>query len=93
MRNPALASIIAAAPIGLISIMFIEKGKLAECYIKNYILTTIVHTCASLVLYLLLVSFSVEKTKAALIALFAWFMFQLTKYYCIKTYFSKIFEA
>ena len=79
-NDPAMATIIAAAPIGIMSVFFLQGYNLADCYIRNYISTAFIHVIASAVLYLMLRQYHVPLNKALYIALGLWFGLQLLKY-------------
>ena len=81
---PALATIIAAAPIGIGSVFFLKSGAVSECYVRNYISTAFIHVIAASVLYALLTRAQVSKNYALYSALFLWFFLQFAKYFVLR---------
>ena len=47
-NDPAMATIVAAAPIGIGSVFFLKPGAISQCYIRNYISTAFIHVIAPL---------------------------------------------
>lgn len=84
--NPALATIIAAAPIGILSVSFIQPGLLTDCYVRNYIATAGIHVVAALLLYSFLRYGRLSKYMAVGLALTSWFVLQGIKYVLLDAY-------
>lgn len=84
--NPALATIIAAAPIGILSVSFIQPGLLTDCYVRNYMATAAIHVIAALLLYTLLRHAQMSKNVAVAVALVSWFVLQGIKYGLLNAY-------
>ena len=78
--DPALATIIAAAPIGIMSVFFIQNNRLKDCYVRNYISTTFIHVIASSILYIMMRYYHFPIQKALYISLGIWFSLQFLKY-------------
>ena len=87
MVNPALASIIAAVPIGMVSMYFLKEGNICDCFSRNYIVTGIVQIIAALFLYMLLIYYKINKTYAASASIFLWFSLQMLRYLFLKNYY------
>ena len=87
--NPALATIIAAAPIGILSVSFIQPGLLTDCYVRNYIATAGIHVVAALLLYSFLRYGRMTKYMAVGLALTSWFVLQGIKYGLLGVYAPK----
>lgn len=68
LNNPALAAIIAATPIGLISIYFLPADKTIE-YAENYFYITLILATVIMVFYLLCIHTKIDKNLVLLIVL------------------------
>tara|TARA_E500000178_G_C16777263_1_gene641947 strand:- start:471 stop:821 length:351 start_codon:yes stop_codon:yes gene_type:complete len=89
LKNPALASIIAAIPIGLMSLYLLKEGNICNCFSRNYIVTGIVHITASIILYILLINFKFRKNYAVTISVLIWFSLQYGRYLFLKKYYPE----
>ena len=83
-NDPAFATIIAAAPIGIMSVFFIQNKHLTNCYIRNYISTAFIHVIASSVLYIIMRYYHFKLHTALYISLGLWFGLQFMKYGLLK---------
>ena len=86
-NDPAMATIIAAAPIGILSVFFLQSGAITECYVRNYISTAFIHTIAASALYVMLTYANIRAKYALYTALALWFGLQLSKYYWLRCYY------
>jgi len=89
LKNPALASIIAAIPIGLMSLYLLEEGAICNCFSRNYIVTGIIHITASIILYIMLIKFNIKKNYAVTVSVLIWFCLQYSRYTLLKKYYPK----
>ena len=88
IQNPAIATLLSAAPLGLIAAFFIKGRTIVECYLRNYSLTCLVTSFLTMIFHSILNNNSILKTNSILImALFFWFIFQAVKHYCLHKYF------
>lgn len=86
-NDPAMATIIAAAPIGILSVFFLKYGAISECYVRNYISTAFIHTIAASALYCMLTYARIHTTYALYGALLLWCGLQLSKYFWLRCYY------
>lgn len=93
LNDPAMATIIAAAPIGILSVFFLQSGAITECYVRNYISTAFIHTIAATVLYCMLIynthnnNTQINTKHALYSALAIWFSLQFAKYYGLRCFY------